>query len=79
MSVEQQVKEVVAETLSIKPEEIDLNAKLSEAYDLDSTEAVDLRVALEKKLGVKLSNEEVSKQSTTQQIIEVVSGKQSGA
>jgi len=75
MSVEQQVKEVIAETLSMKPEEIDVAAKLSEAYDLDSTEAVDLRVALEKKFGIKLETAEVAKTSTTQEIITAVAGK----
>jgi len=75
MAVAQGVKEVIAETLSMKPEEIDVNAKLSEAYDLDSTEAVDLRVALEKKFGIKLENAEVAKQSTTQDIINVITTK----
>jgi len=79
MSVEQQVKEVIAETLSLKPEEIDVSAKLSEAYDLDSTEAVDLRVALEKRFGIKFETSEVAKQSTTQEIIAAVAGKQNGS
>jgi len=79
MSVEQQVKEVIARTLSVKAEQVDLEGKLSEEYDMDSTECVDLRVALEKTFGVKIDAAEVTKNSTPQEIVGVVTGKQAGS
>ena len=75
MSVEQQVKEIIAKTLSVKPQEIDLDGKLSEEWDMDSTECVDLRVALEKQFEVKIDAKEITKFSTPQEIINVIESK----
>ena len=79
MSVEQQVKEVIAQTLSLTPQEITLDGKLSEALDVDSTEAVDLRVALEKAFAVKIDAKEITKQSTPKDIIGVLESKKGGS
>ena len=75
MSSEQEVKQVIAETLSLTPDEVQLDGKLSEALDVDSTEVVDLRVALEKQFGVKIEANEVTKFSSLREIISVIDNK----
>jgi len=79
MSAEQQVKEVIAQTLSLGQDEIKMDATLSESLDVDSTEMVDLRVALEKALGIKFEQNEVTKNSTPQDIVAAVESKKANA
>ncbi|UCB56620.1 MAG: hypothetical protein JSV30_05270 [Candidatus Omnitrophota bacterium] len=75
MPVEQDVKEVIAQTLSIKPEEVNLDVTLNDSLSVDSTEMVDLRVALEKKFAVKIAASEITKNSSPQEIISLVKSK----
>ena len=75
MSTEQGVQEVIVQTLSVKPEEIKLDKNLYDSLGVDSTEMVDLRVALEKKFGVKIEGREISKSSSPEDIIRVIESK----
>jgi acyl carrier protein len=75
MSVEDNVKEVIVKTLSGRPDEIKLDEKLYDSLGVDSTEMVDLRVALEKKFGIKLDAKEVAKDSVLRDIIVLIEGK----
>jgi len=75
MSIEQDVKEVIAQTLSVTPDEVALDATLAAGFSMDSTEFVDLRVALEKKFDLKFDANEVSKNSTPKDIIALVASK----
>lgn len=68
MSVEQGVKEVIVKTLSVKADEIKMNQSLYDSLGMDSTELVDLRVALEKKFNIKFEPKEISKSSSPQDI-----------
>lgn len=75
MSVEQQVQEVIVQTLSVKPEEIKKDQALYDCLGVDSTEIVDLRVALEKKFAVKIDAKEITKSSSLQDIISLIENK----
>ena len=79
MSAEQQVKEVIAQTLSLTPDEIKMDGTLAQSLDVDSTEMVDLRVALEKALDVKFEPNEVTKNSTPEDIVTAIEGKKASA
>ena len=77
MQFEQDVREVIIQTLSVKPEEIKLDKNLYDSLGVDSTEMVDLRIALEKKFDVKINGKEISKSSSPEDIIRVIESKRS--
>jgi acyl carrier protein len=56
--IRQQVIEVVAEEFELEPEQLTPGATLYDDLGLDSLDAVDLVVALEKAFAIKLANEE---------------------
>ena len=60
-TIHQQVIEVIAEEFELDPEELTPEATLYDDLGLDSLDAVDMVVALEKSFGVKLANEEAIK------------------
>ncbi len=72
MSVEQEVKEVIAQTLNVGMEKIEPDDKLIDSLGVDSTEMVDLVVALEKRFGVKFQAKQVTKFSTPSQITALI-------
>jgi acyl carrier protein len=78
MAVEAELKNVIVQTLSVKPEEIKLEQSLSDSLGMDSTELVDLRVALEKNFGIKIEAQEITKDSTVSQIASLIERKKSG-
>jgi acyl carrier protein len=75
MQLEQDVVGVIVQTLSVKPEEIKLENTLYDSLGVDSTEIVDLRVALEKKFGIKIDAKEITKSSSPKDIINLVESK----
>ncbi|MBU4310137.1 acyl carrier protein [bacterium] len=79
MSVEEEVKEVIVQTLSVKPEEVKVEEKLSDSLGVDSTEMVDLTVALEKKFGVKIDAKEITKSSSPQEIVTLIESKKAAS
>ena len=60
-NIRQKVVEVIAEEFELDSEELTPEATLYDDLGLDSLDAVDLVVALEKSFGVKLANEEAVK------------------
>ena len=60
-SIRRQVVEVIAEEFELDPGELTPEATLYDDLGLDSLDAVDLVVAMEKSFGVKLANEEAVK------------------
>ena len=75
MAVEQDVQEVIVRTLSVKPEEVKLGEKLYDSLGVDSTEIVDLRVALEKKFGLKIEAKEITKSNSPADIAALIKSK----
>ena len=79
MSVEQDIKEIIVQTLSVKPEEIETDKTLYDSLGVDSTEIVDLRVTLEKKFGIKIDSKEITKFNSPSDIINLVESKRSAS
>lgn len=79
MSVEQNVTDVIVQTLSIKPQEIKLEEKLADSLGVDSTEMVDLKVAIEKKFNLKFAANEVTKFDSPREIINLIENKKSSS
>lgn len=73
--LEDKVKGVFQRVLDIKPSEIVLGAKLDESLGIDSTELVEISVALKKTLGVALADNEIKKSHSFNDIINILRSK----
>jgi acyl carrier protein len=79
MSVEQGIQEVIIEILSVQPEEIKMDEKLSDSLGVDSTEMVNVILALEKKFGLRIDDKQITKHSSVRDIITVIESKRAAA
>jgi acyl carrier protein len=79
MSVEEGVRDLIMEILSVQPEEIKMNEKLSDSLGVDSTEMVNVILALEKKFGVHISDKQITKFSSPKDIISIIENKRAAA
>jgi acyl carrier protein len=73
--LEDKVKEIFQKVLDIKPGEIVPGAKLDESLGIDSTELVEISVALKKTLGVPLADNEIKKSHSFNDIINILKAK----
>ncbi|MCF7877539.1 MAG: acyl carrier protein [Candidatus Omnitrophica bacterium] len=76
MSLKDEVKKVIADTLEVGAEEVADGKNLYESIGVDSTEMVEVCVALSKRFNTKIQANEVSKDSTPEDIVKVVETKQ---
>ncbi|TBR16401.1 acyl carrier protein [bacterium] len=75
MDIKAQIKEVIVKLLRIKPEELKDGVKLYDGIGVDSTEMVEMVIALEKTFGTKLSPKEITKFSTIDEIAQNIQSK----
>jgi acyl carrier protein len=75
MDTKAKIKDVLANLLKVKPEELKDDVKLYDSIGVDSTEMVETVIALEKAFATKLSPKEITKFSTINEIEQVISGK----
>jgi acyl carrier protein len=75
MSVEQDIREIIMETLSVQPEEIKMDEKLSDSLGVDSTEMVNVVLSLEKKFSVHIDDKQITKFSSLRDIITLMESK----
>lgn len=68
METKDKIKNILADLLKVKVEELKDNLSLQDSIGLDSTEMVESLIALEKAFGVKLNPKEVKKTSTINEI-----------
>ncbi|MBF0489054.1 MAG: acyl carrier protein [Candidatus Omnitrophica bacterium] len=71
--MEQTVKEVLAQQLSIDVNTIKIESRLAEDLNLDSFGAVELAFALEDRFGFKISDDAVYTAKTVEDIIKYIS------
>jgi acyl carrier protein len=79
MSAEQGVREIIIETLSVQPEEIKMDEKLSDSLGVDSTEMVNVILALEKKFDLHINEKQITKNSSVRDIITLIESKRAAA
>ena len=77
MSVEQEVQEIIIKTLKILPTELKIEERLYDSLGVDSTEMVELVIALEKKFGVVIEEKRITKFSSPREIIAIMLSKTS--
>jgi len=75
MLVEQDIREIIIQILSIQPEEIKMDEKLSDSLGVDSTEMVNIVLSLEKKFSVHIDDKQITKFSSPRDIITVIESK----
>jgi acyl carrier protein len=75
MSVEQEVKAIIIKTLSVLPAEFKIDERLYDSLGVDSTEIVELVIALEKKFSVQIEDKQITKFSSPREIITLLAGK----
>ena len=75
MSVEQDVLELMVQTLSIQPEEMKMDERLCDSLGVDSTEMVEVVIVLEKKFGITIEDTEITKFSSPREIIALMEQK----
>ena len=75
MAVEEKVKQVLQDVLDVKPEIIDNDSKLDDAFGVDSTEMVEINVGIKKALGVQIANNELKKTQSLNEIVAVLKAK----
>ncbi len=75
MNIETKVKEVLQKVLDIKPEQVKSDTRLDQAFGVDSTEMVEITVGIKKELGISLANNELKKNYSFNEILEVIASK----
>ena len=75
MEVKEEVIELIASTLEVGKDEIKEDKTLYDSIGVDSTEMVEVVVALSKQFGVKIETNEVTKDSTPLDIARIIESK----
>ena len=68
----QKISDILINDFDCKPEIVKLNAKLVEDLDLDSIDAVDLVVRLQKVINVRVKPEDFKQISTLQDVVDAI-------
>ncbi len=74
LTVEERVKNIVAEQLGVKDEEVTNDASFVDDLGADSLDTVELVMALEEEFGTEIPDEEAEKITTIQQAIDYIGG-----
>jgi acyl carrier protein len=77
-SIEEQVKNIVAEQLGVKEEEVTAEASFVDDLGADSLDTVELVMALEEAFECEIPDEEAEKITTVQQAIDYVKERSGG-
>ena len=77
MDTRKKVKDVIVKLLKVKPEELKDGQSLEQSLGVDSTEMVEICIALQKEFGVSLQEKEVTKYQSLDEIAKVISAKKS--
>ena len=77
MAVTEKVKEIIAEQLGVKKEEVTDNAKFIDDLGADSLDTVELVMALEEEFGIEIPDEDAEKMVTVGEAIKYIEQKAS--
>lgn len=71
----EEIKKVIVDALNVDEELIKPEAKLTEDLGIDSIAAVELAVELESEFDLEITDEELAKLTTVQDIIDIINAK----
>ena len=75
MDVPEKVKNIIAEQLGVKPEEVTPEAKFIDDLGADSLDTVELVMALEEEFGIEIPDEEAEKLVTVGDAVKYIGDK----
>ena len=70
MSLESKVKQIFKDVLGISPDEIQPDQPLNQDMGMDSTEMVEITVAIKKEFNLDIGNNAIKKDMTFNQVIQ---------
>lgn len=76
-SIEQKVKDIIVEQLSVNPEQVTPEAKFIEDLGADSLDVVELVMAFEEEFGVEVPDEDAEKLLTVGDVVKYIEDKES--
>ncbi|MFZ5807355.1 MAG: acyl carrier protein [Verrucomicrobiota bacterium] len=76
-SIDQKVKDIIVEQLSVNPEQVTPEAKFIEDLGADSLDVVELVMAFEEEFGVEVPDEDAEKLITVGDVIKYIEDKES--
>ena len=65
----EKVREIMVDNLGLDPSEISLDSNLQDDLDIDSLDAVELALEIEKALGIKIPDEDLDEMKTVKDIV----------
>ncbi|MDL1956971.1 MAG: acyl carrier protein [Candidatus Desulfofervidus auxilii] len=71
-NIEERVKKLFVKLFDMKPEEVNLEANLNDDLGMDSTEIVELTVALEKEFKINIEDGEIKKRHCVSDVVNIV-------
>ncbi|MEO0423716.1 MAG: acyl carrier protein [Pseudomonadota bacterium] len=77
MSIEEQVKKIVAEQLGVKEDSVTSDASFVDDLGADSLDTVELVMALEEEFELEIPDEEAEKITTVQQAVDYIKNRSS--
>ena len=75
MEIFEEIKKILVEELTIKPEMVRLDSRLREDLGADSLDTMEIATSIEEKLGISISEEEVTKIKLVGDIVALVDQK----
>jgi acyl carrier protein len=78
-TIEEQVKNIVAEQLGVKQEEVTLEASFVDDLGADSLDTVELVMALEEEFETEIPDEDAEKITTVKQAIDYINARSAPA
>jgi acyl carrier protein len=75
-SIEDKVKDIIVEQLSVNPEQVTTEAKFIEDLGADSLDVVELVMAFEEQFGVEVPDEDAEKLMSVGDVIKYIEEKQ---
>ena len=79
MTVPEKVRNIIAEQLGVKPEEVTPEAKFIDDLGADSLDTVELVMALEEEFGIEIPDEDAEKMVKVGDAIKYIDTKSAGA
>jgi acyl carrier protein len=71
-TIEQRVKDIIVEQLSVKPDQVTTEAKFIEDLGADSLDTVELVMALEEEFDAEIPDEEAEKLQTVGEVVKYI-------
>ncbi len=75
MNVEEKVKDIIAEQLGVKKEEIKMESSFIDDLGADSLDTVELVMALEEEFGIEIPDEDAEKMTTVGEAVKYIEEK----